>query len=344
MEQQQEKTRLTGPERKARRTTYLAKARAKAEGTEGLPVMEKLARRDIREMVKGLSKTEVRDLVDFYYQIQDNRKGTGSQIDSALDQEVPCEMLAWVHTSITNVEDTIRRALDEYTELQPISQWAKSIVGIGPVISAGLQANIDLDKAHTAGHIWRFAGLTPDIKWEKGQKRPFNLRFKVLCWKIGDSFMKHRQGDDFYGRVYEKRKQLEWTNNVQGKYADQAEASLTYLKQNQPSWPWAAGCYSGAQVRTLLEQGIEPAKLAEKMERMKTRAGTAMLPPGRINLRAQRVAVKLFLSHWHEIAYELEKGRKPERPYAFVWLKPVHEHYLAPPNWPMEEKKGRKRA
>ena len=37
--------------------------------------------------------------------------------------------------------------------------------GIGPVIAAGLLANIDIKQAPTVGHIWRFAGLDPTNKW-----------------------------------------------------------------------------------------------------------------------------------------------------------------------------------
>jgi hypothetical protein len=44
-----------------------------------------------------------------------------------------------------------------------------------------LLARIDIVKAPTAGHIWRYAGLDPTVRWNKGEKRPWNAGLKVLC-------------------------------------------------------------------------------------------------------------------------------------------------------------------
>ncbi len=58
-----------------------------------------------------------------------------------------------------------------------------------------------------------------------------------------------------------------------------------------------------------------------------------MLPPARIHLRAQRYAVKLFLSHYNEVAWELQSGERPPKPYIIDSPRyPEHTHYLAPPN------------
>ncbi|MHB8069867.1 MAG: hypothetical protein ACYDIC_18395, partial [Desulfobaccales bacterium] len=52
------------------------------------------------------------------------------------------------------------------------------------------------------------------------------------------------------------------------------------------------------------------------------------LPPGHIHARAKRYAVKIFLSHYHARAYELEFGEKPPAPYPLAIM--GHAHYIGP--------------
>jgi hypothetical protein len=55
----------------------------------------------------------------------------------------------------------------------------------------------------------------------KGQKRPHNAKLKVLCWKIGDSFVKQQSREnDVYGKVYGERKRLELERNDAGLFAE----------------------------------------------------------------------------------------------------------------------------
>ena len=55
--------------------------------------------------------------------------------------------------------------LDDWTSTDPTGIWAKNQIGIGPVISAGLLAHIDFEKAKNPSKIWRYAGLDPTLKW-----------------------------------------------------------------------------------------------------------------------------------------------------------------------------------
>ena len=94
-----------------------------------------------------------------------------------------------------------------------------SITGIGPVIAAGMIANIDIKKCQTAGAIWKFAGLDPTVEWKKGQKRPWNADLKTLCWKLGQSFLKVQSNSNaFYSRLYLERKEYETEKNEKGDY------------------------------------------------------------------------------------------------------------------------------
>lgn len=167
------------------------------------------------------------------------------------------------------------------------------------MIAAELLAHIDITRCPTVGHIWRFAGLDPTSKWEKKQKRPWNAALKTLCWKVGQSFMKFSNRDDcYYGKVYRARKEYEIARN---------------------------------------EAGGNAAAVAEGLARIKDKNTEAYkhliagrLPPGQIDARARRYAVKLFLSHFHAVWYEQHFGTKPPLPYPIAML--GHAHLIPPPS------------
>lgn len=258
--------------------------------------------RDLRASARLLGQHEARYLVDLYYQTQENRIRAAHQQRLSADGAEPHALIAWVFGTMETVERDIARALDAYSAAQEVGAWARSIHGIGPVIAAGLLAHIDIEKAPTVGHIWRFAGLDDpaNYEWKKGKKRPWNARLKRLCWIIGGSFVKTKASDkSIYGKVYERRKAQEVERNEAGRFADQARRSLEERK------------IIDKDLRATLESG--------------------KLPDGRIDLRARRVAVKLFLAHYHHVAFESHFGEPPPKPY--VIEHGGHAHFLGPPNW-----------
>jgi hypothetical protein len=154
----------------------------------------------------------------------------------------------------------------------------------------------------TAGAIWRFAGLDPTVSWNKGEVRPWNQRLKRLAWIIGDCFVRLRDNDkDIYGKVYDERKALEVSRNEAGMFSEIAAETLEAKKIRDP--------------KTLKAY----------------KAGR--LPDGRIDLRARRYAVKLFLSHYHEIAFFCHFGHLPPKPY--IIEHGGHTHFIMPPHTDM---------
>lgn len=256
--------------------------------------------KDLREASRKLTNSEARYLVDLYYTIQNNRIRAMSQVRASSDSGEPNEVIKWSFDNFRSIESGCKSALHSYVKSTVVGEWMLSIHGIGPVIAAGMMAHIDITKAPTAGHIWRFAGLDPTVKWEKKNKRPWNAALKTLCWKTGQSFMKLRNSEnDFYGKVYEARKALEITRNENGDYAATAREQLE------------AKNYGQNQTREHLESG--------------------KLSPAQIDARARRYAVKMFLSHLHHVMYEDYYNMRPPRPYVIEHL--GHAHYIEPPNW-----------
>lgn len=328
--------------------------------------------RDLRNAAKTMTPDEARYLVDAYYQMQENRIRSQNQIRAGLGDESsePHETLGWLLDNTAMLERNIKNALDAYSSAGKTGQWSKSIVGIGPVIAAGLLAHIDITKAKTVGHIHRFAGLDSTVKWqnaeeckkwineqlteryvETGQhstpdqefvylaaaywgrnaesllrlsttdfrtkkpvaltnarlasalaRRPWNANLKTLCWKIGESFVKVSGNEnDFYGKLYMQRKAQEILKNDAGEFKQQAEDKLKRFKIGKDTDAFKA--YSSGK-----------------------------LPPAHIHARAKRWAVKLFLSHWHSVAYYEATGTKAPRPYVIEHM--GHTDVIETPNWP----------
>lgn len=325
--------------------------------------------KEMKAEAAAMGRVEARYLVDSYYQVQEYRKAAANQVragQQAVD-EPPMAVIGWLAGHVAGLESRIAALLKAWAQGQPVGAWAMSITGVGPIISAGLLAHIDIRKAPTAGHIWRFAGYDPSVEWlgkdggaelvhrvlgrktgalEPGDldlvavatnrraeniaallqlpgkdgkappqtvaqlcavmaRKPWNGDLKTLCWKIGDCFVKvSGHEDDVYGHAYQERKAWEAQRNIDGMYRDQAARKLERCKIGKDTDAYAA--YS---------QG--------------------MLPPAHLNERAKRWAVKLFLSHWHHVAYEVEHGQPPDRPFILSREEGGHTHYLRPPNWPM---------
>jgi hypothetical protein len=210
-------------------------------------------------------------------------------------------ILLWLFEQSENLETYIKSALDVFAHGDPVGTWMLGIKGIGPVITAGLLAHIDIEKAPTVGHIWRFAGLDPTVTWNKGERRPWNAKLKVLCWKIGDSFVKWSGGEkpSPYGIRYRAWKDEYVRRNEAGMYVDLARTTLETRKFKPDS-----------DARAHYEAG--------------------KLPPGRLELRARRKAVKLFLSHVHDFWFRHHFNADPPVPYVIAQMQ--HTHYIPRPD------------
>lgn len=266
---------------------------------EALEPLKRLTK-DLAKAAATLSLDEVRYLVDAYYMMQQNRITAGHQVRTLDEGEEPHLVLDWFAAQSNMLENQIKRALDKWTDAQPVAVWAKSLCGIGPVISAGLLAHIDITRAPTVGHIWRFAGLDPTTVWEKKTKRPYNATLKTLCsFKLGESFVKIQNNDaDVYGQVYAQRKKQELEANERLQFKALAD-------KRAPTVDKKTDAYKAYSV--------------------------GKLPPAHIHARARRYAVKLFLAHYHMVAYFEHYKVLPAFPYVFEHME-GHIHFIAPPN------------
>lgn len=253
--------------------------------------------KSVADAAREMGPDEARYMVDTYYQIQEFRIAAQNQHRSLVqsEKEKPNELTAWVAAGMEYFESQIRRALDRYSDSTDMGRWAKAIIGVGPVIAAGLDAHIDIERAPTVGHVWKYAGLAPGQRRKRGERLDYNPALKVLCWKIGESFVKVSGNPNaLYGQFYLQRKAYETEKNERGEYAEQAKQALEVRKIGKDTDAYKA--YSVGQ-----------------------------LPKGHIHARAKRWAVKLFLAHWHEAAYRARYGTEPPMPYPIAHLGHAHK-------------------
>lgn len=267
--------------------------------SEQLAQVHRLSK-DIKTAISSVGIDEARYLVDTYYQLQHERITADARIRAV--QEEPHALLDWLSSQFTTLENQIKYCLDKFSDNFEAGVWAKSQIGIGPVITAGLLANIDPQHCSHAAKIWRYAGLAPHYDWKKGEKRPYNARLKTLCaYKAGESFVKTcNHPEAFYGKIYKQRKELETLRNDNLEFADQAKAKL------------------------------EKFNIGKTTEAYK-HYSIGKLPPAHIHARARRVAVKLFVSHFAQVYFETTTGKPASLPYAIEYLE--HDDYQAPPGY-----------
>jgi hypothetical protein len=236
-----------------------------------------------------LNDAEARALVAGYYQAQDLRKATDMQIRHIGDRELS-PSLQYTADSFAVIEQQTQRMLAKYAEASPVGRWCLAQHGVGPVITAGLLAHLDIKVAPTVGHFWRFAGRDPSTKWEKGQKRPWNAAVKQLTYHMGECFKRSsNHPDSVYGQLYRCRKEILVERNERGEFAERAKVFVT----------------RSADVRKTLAQG--------------------KLPAGNLDSQACNYASKIFLSHLHAVMYWNEFGIAPPKPFAIQHLGHAHE-------------------
>lgn len=320
---------------------------------------------DITPIALQLGLQDIRKLVSSYYQIQDQRIRINNQVFQLQERGVPeiyamQELLKFFNSYEARVENI----MDAWVKLpdNKVAHWLIAIPGIATILSSGLISNIDIEKASTAGAVLRYFGQDPTCKWVTneeelkalinqakelhGQKHidyliltqvcqylnrsveqsktflvekkgyddlskisqedlikslklpPYNQEMKTLCWKIGSCLFKvKKHPNDIYGKLIDDRKAYESVRNQAGLYRDQAAEGAKRVAKNTEAYKW----YS---------QG--------------------MLPPGHIQTRACRFAVKIFLSHLHAIMYWHHFQKVPPRPYAMTVL--GHKDYIRIPN------------
>lgn len=337
--------------------------------------------KDLKEASRTLGQVEARFLVDAYYAMQENRIRSSHQVrtlaepkKTSTDEQKanfapePHDVLEWLFGQEDQLERQIRSALDYYSASHQAGIWARSIKGIGPVIAAGLLANIDIKQAPTVGHIWRFAGLDPTNKWlgtakatelvngvleaaprrgRGGGSEVTEDQFFKICQQCNTTPERMRlrlvdrdtsEIDMSRATVIKAVAKRPWNASLKRlcfligdsfvKVSNRPDALYGQLYKTRKEWETERN--SRGLYSDQARESLEAKRFSPSTEAYKWYT-QGKLPPARIHLRAQRRAVKLFLAHFHEVLWFTEYGTMPPFPFVLENV-PGHTHRIEVPN------------
>lgn len=337
------------------------------DGPEAAPIPPAVAEmtgvmklnKDLKEAVKNLSSPrEVRYLVDTYYAFQKVRIRVGNQESALTKSGEPHEVLSWLHQNGRYLEEQISSALASYAPTQQLCRWVMAQKGLAHILACALYANLDLNRAHTAGHIWRFCGLDPSSVW-LGSKAAEKLVAKHLGAGLEGTALvaavanalnrkaEYLERDCQKMAEFDKRKK--WHNGDLKKAAAlcpynrrmkvvcwKITMSFNMLRNNDDAFygKMLRVRHEDLAAKNAAGELKEKADAALKTERYKKDKEIKILKEGRmpdgwVFGTARRITVKTFLFHYYQRGREL-LGLKWVKPYAFDQL--GHTHFIeAPP-------------
>jgi len=254
--------------------------------------------KDIKQASKKMTTEEARQMVRWYYDWQQQRIRCSNQVVAAARAEQSSDCVSYLTDAIETIENRMAGMLAQFANASELGRWSQSHWGIGPVLTCGMLSNINISRCPYPGNLWSFAGLNPTRVWEKGQRRPWNADLKVICWKTGQSFIKGCRRQErgksrtFYGLMYILQKAHYQKLNDAGQYRERAAEILKARKFSD-------------------DTNAKKAYLA----------GT--LPPAHISAMAARWAVKMWLTHYWQQAWEIDNPGKAA-PVAWILTQGTH--------------------
>jgi len=429
-----------------------------AEG--GMPPLTKLAA-DVKASAAVLTVDEVRYVVDLYYQLQEYRIRSQSQVRLASEGGEPSALLAWIYMTLAGLEQEIQGAMERFTDAHPVGRWSRSITGIGPILAAGLLARLRLQKpaqfhlrdaehtllatftahahgiagnalsvlvepggltfavgvgasgaevfpigagedaiaalcaavrassrqvtatfhaeghplAHdwramtgghdirSAGHIWSFCGLNPDVEWLGKDKAHALVRDVVgkAATVTGEQLATiaaqvHRPAARLlelaHGTYGEDGPEVATTALIKVLSRPPYSLEMKVLaykigasfekSQNRPT-DFYGKLYAQRKLyeqqrnaagynRPYAEKQLASGKRFDKSKAAYKAYSEGRIPDGQIRARAMRWATKIFLAHWFEVAYETLHGEKAPAPYPIAIQHHADTHRVPVPN------------
>ena len=315
-------------------------------------------------------KAEARFLQDLFRSIQQMRidiagkvraKAQGADNKSKSDDNNTQELtfLAWSLQSLIEFENSIKKALEAFSDSYYMSRWAKKVKGIGPVIATELAANLEIkDKTMHAGNWWSYAGLNDN-------NRPWLGREKSK--KIVEDAIKNHDGviDDFtvYEIAAKSKWKYEWLKNraydeKKGWKKDDLIKACSFIPYNKSlkvlmykighSFRLSKNKPDSLYGRILRERedyentknqnGDYASQAADILANKNIGKGTVaysyyskgQLPPAHIAQRAERYATKLFISHLFEASWYNKYNEPCPEPYIIGFDESGHNDYIGP--------------
>jgi hypothetical protein len=260
-----------------------------------------------------LDAPEVRHAVKLFHVFQRERIA----ISHYIRQRGASDGLMRLFNSLYELEKRAIRVAADSVKHDPVYKWLTSVKGIGPSLAAQLIGLAPAEKFPHPGHLFSYAGLTPEKGVREGQDHRYNRRLKALAYKLAKSQV---MVDGDYRPWYERRKVYEWRKNLEGKNAEAALSSAKRYGKNTAAYLWASGKMDPKKVARWLAGELKVKSPEKPVELMADGGeGVPMIPPSHVEARTLRWLAKLILDHYWQVAYYYRTGQVWV-PYAIAHL------------------------
>lgn len=203
-----------------------------------IKMLRRAVNKDFTKAAKRMPEREVKYLVSMYYTCQEMRIAVAARL--RMLGEESNELLGIFLNQFEEVEKDIQAALDVYTDNNGIGNRFRQVRGIGPVLTAGWLAHVNVHIAHNCAKVLSFGGYNPNMVWEKGQKRPYNAEFKLVLSKMGRAFVFLSNRNSFFGQKYKDYKTLIEGKNERGEFAERCKEILAKKRYKETTLAYQA--------------------------------------------------------------------------------------------------------
>lgn len=211
--------------------------------------LRRAVNKDFASAAKRMPEKEVKYLVSMYYTCQNMRIAVAGRL--RMLGEESNELLGIFLGQFEEVEKDIQAALDVYTDNNSIGNRFRQVKGIGPVLTAGWLAHVNVHIAGNCAKVLSFGGYNPNMVWGKGQKRPYNAEFKLVLSKMGRAFVFLSNRNSFFGQKYKEYKRVIEAKNERGEFAERCAeilATKNYKKTTKAYQAYTKGQYPKAHI------------------------------------------------------------------------------------------------
>lgn len=268
---------------------------------------------DIELSEEMLNAPEIRHVVKLFHVFQRERIA----ISHYVRQKGASEGLIRLLNSLYELEKRAIRVAADSVKHEPVYKWLTSVKGIGPSLAAQLIGLAPAEKFPHPGHLFSYAGLTPEKGNREGQDHRYSRRLKALAYKLAKSQV---MVDGDYRPWYERRKLYEWRKNLEGQNAEVALKSAKQYGRDTTAYLWASGKMDPKKVAMWLAGEFRVRNPEKPVELVaKDGQGLPMIPPAHVEARTLRWLAKLILDHYWQVAYYYRTGQVWV-PYAIAHL------------------------
>ena len=104
-------------------------------------------------------------------------------------------------------KDIVKRVKELIKDFR-IYKFCERVKGLGATSAMLFIGFVDIQKATSAGKVKKYAGMTPDSQYIKGQKLGFNPDAKRFFWLMGRNVIMKK--DEYYYPMYQAKKEYYW--------------------------------------------------------------------------------------------------------------------------------------